>query len=135
MHLKLIYYFAWFDYFLPTGYFSWKISVSQFICFHSMFVAKSNHGLVVKNNNQHRIHYIHIWSYFIGLELVITTGKIRYGDSNFVLNRSFEIEAGRWKGVSRENRICKQYQLKMIKDVTHWLVRCDCWAEFTAFLV
>ena len=31
----------------------------------------------------------------------------------------FEIEAGRWKGVPRENRICKQCQLSEIEDVTH----------------
>jgi hypothetical protein len=31
----------------------------------------------------------------------------------------FEVEAGRWKGVPRENRICKQCQLSEIEDVTH----------------
>ena len=29
----------------------------------------------------------------------------------------FEIEVGRWKGVPRENRICKQCQLSEIEDV------------------
>ena len=47
----------------------------------------------------------------------------------------FEIEAGRWKGVPRENRICKQCQLSEIEDVTHWLLRCESQADSTALLV
>ena len=47
----------------------------------------------------------------------------------------FETECGRWKCVSRENRNCKQCQLNVIKDVMHWLLRCDCQAEPTALLV
>ena len=41
----------------------------------------------------------------------------------------FEIEAGRWKGMPRENIICKQCQLSEIEDVTHWLLRCESQAD------
>ena len=47
----------------------------------------------------------------------------------------FEIEAGRWKGVPRENRLSKQCQLSKIEDVTHWLLRCESQANSTALLV
>ena len=37
----------------------------------------------------------------------------------------FEIEAGRWRGVAREERVCKLCDSGEVEDVGHWLMRCE----------
>ena len=40
-----------------------------------------------------------------------------------------EIETGRWRGVSREERLCKNCQSGEVEDVEHLLLRCMAMAE------
>ena len=38
---------------------------------------------------------------------------------------SFQIETGRWKGVPREERVCRECEMtEEIEDCNHWLLRC-----------
>ena len=39
----------------------------------------------------------------------------------------FQIETGRWKGVTRHERICKECDSGEVEDVEHWLMRCEAW--------
>jgi hypothetical protein len=39
----------------------------------------------------------------------------------------FEIETERWRGVSREERVCKLCDSGEVEDVGHWLMRCEAW--------
>ena len=39
---------------------------------------------------------------------------------------AFQIEVGRWKGVEREERVCKEYNSGEVEDVCHWMLRCQC---------
>ena len=39
----------------------------------------------------------------------------------------FQIEVGRWQGVDREERVCKDCQCQEVEDVCHWLIRCPAW--------
>ena len=39
----------------------------------------------------------------------------------------FQIETGRWRGVAREDRVCKECGKREIEDVEHWLLRCEKW--------
>ena len=39
----------------------------------------------------------------------------------------FEIETGRWRGVAREERVCKLCDSGEVEDVGHWLMRCEAW--------
>ena len=36
-----------------------------------------------------------------------------------------EVETGRWRGVSREERVCKNCQSEKVEDVEHLLMRCS----------
>ena len=40
---------------------------------------------------------------------------------------AFQIETGRWRGVAREDRICKECGKGEVEDVEHWLLRCETW--------
>ena len=40
---------------------------------------------------------------------------------------AFQVEVGRWRGVKREERICKECQSGEIEDVCHWLLQCPAW--------
>ena len=40
-----------------------------------------------------------------------------------------EIETGRWRGVKREERFCKNCQSGEVENVEHWLLRCTGMAE------
>ena len=40
---------------------------------------------------------------------------------------AFQVETGRWQGVKREGRLCKECTRNEVKDVTHWLLRCPAW--------
>jgi len=40
-----------------------------------------------------------------------------------------ELERGRWRGVKRENRICKQCSLGEVEDLHHFLLKCPCYSE------
>ena len=43
---------------------------------------------------------------------------------------AFQVEVGRWRGVKREERICKECQSGEIEDVCHWLLQCPAWDHF-----
>ena len=36
---------------------------------------------------------------------------------------AFQVEVGRWRGVKRDERICKECQSGEVEDVYHWLLR------------
>ena len=40
---------------------------------------------------------------------------------------AFQIETGRWRGVAREERVCKECESGKIEDAEHWLLRCEAW--------
>ena len=40
-------------------------------------------------------------------------------------SNSLEIERGRWKGISRENRLCNQCDSKVVEDEVHFLLICS----------
>ena len=37
---------------------------------------------------------------------------------------AFPIEMGRWQGVERNKRTCKECQSEEVEDVCHWLLQC-----------
>ena len=40
----------------------------------------------------------------------------------------FQIETGRWKGVPRKERVCRECEMtEEIEDCNHWLLRCPQW--------
>ena len=39
----------------------------------------------------------------------------------------FQIETGRPRGVTRQERICKECDSGEVEDVEHWLMRCEAW--------
>ena len=40
---------------------------------------------------------------------------------------SLMIESGRWQGLPREKRRCRECHLGKIENVPHWLLACDAW--------
>ena len=42
---------------------------------------------------------------------------------------AFQIEVGRWQGVQREERVCKECQTESeeVQDVCYWMLRCPAW--------
>ena len=38
-----------------------------------------------------------------------------------------QVEMGRWRGVKREERTCKECNSSEVEDVSHWLLRCLTW--------
>ena len=40
---------------------------------------------------------------------------------------AFQIETGRWHGLVREDRVCKECGKGEVEDVEHWLLRCEKW--------
>ena len=40
---------------------------------------------------------------------------------------AIQVEVGRWRGVKREEKICKECQSGEVEDVCHWLLRCPAW--------
>ena len=40
---------------------------------------------------------------------------------------AFQIETGRWRGVIREERVCKECESGEIEDAEHRLLRCEAW--------
>ena len=40
---------------------------------------------------------------------------------------AFQVELGRWYGVRREDRMCKECNSGEVEDVVHWLLRCVVW--------
>ena len=40
---------------------------------------------------------------------------------------AFQIEVGRWQGVDREERICRECQCQEVEDICHWLIQCPAW--------
>ena len=38
-----------------------------------------------------------------------------------------QVEMGRWRGVKREDRTCKECNSGEVEDVEHWLMRCPAW--------
>ena len=40
---------------------------------------------------------------------------------------AFQVETGRWQGVKREDRLCKECTRNEVEDVMHWLLRCPAW--------
>ena len=47
----------------------------------------------------------------------------------------FQIEMGRWQGVERERRICKECESEEIEDVCHWLLQCPTWEHLRIPLI
>ena len=39
----------------------------------------------------------------------------------------FQVETGRWQGVKREDRVCKEFDSGELEDVTH--LRCSVWSS------
>ena len=39
----------------------------------------------------------------------------------------FQIEIGRWKGIARDERICKECESGEVEYVSHWLMKCPAW--------
>ena len=39
----------------------------------------------------------------------------------------FQIEMGRWHGLKREERVCKECDSGEVEDVCHWLLQCSAW--------
>ena len=39
----------------------------------------------------------------------------------------FQMEMGRWHGLKREERVCKECDSREVEDVVHWLIRCPAW--------
>ena len=39
----------------------------------------------------------------------------------------FEIETGRWRGVAKEESVCKLCDSGEVEDVGYWLMRCEAW--------
>ena len=46
-----------------------------------------------------------------------TSIKLRGGTAGF------QIETGRWRGVTRQDRICKECDSAEVEDASHWLMR------------
>ena len=42
---------------------------------------------------------------------------------------ALEVETGRWRGVSREGRVCRNRRSEEVENVEHWLLRCTGMAE------
>ena len=40
---------------------------------------------------------------------------------------AFQIKVGRWQGVTRDDRVCKECQSGEVEDVCHWLLQCPAW--------
>ena len=40
---------------------------------------------------------------------------------------AFQIEMGRWHGMKREERVCKECDIGEVEDVCHWLLQCSAW--------
>ena len=40
---------------------------------------------------------------------------------------AFQMEVGRWQGVTRDDRVCKECQSGEVEDVCHWLPQCPAW--------
>ena len=48
---------------------------------------------------------------------------------------AFQIEVGRWQGVERKERTCKECQSEEVEDVCHWLFQCPAWDHLRRPLV
>ena len=42
---------------------------------------------------------------------------------------AFQMETGRWQGVKREDRVCKECNSGEVEDVTHGFLRCTAWSS------
>ena len=42
---------------------------------------------------------------------------------------ALEVETGRWRGVGREGRVCRNCRSEEVENVEHWLLRCAGMAE------
>ena len=40
---------------------------------------------------------------------------------------TFQIEMGRWHGLKREERVCKECVSGEVEDVCYWLLQCSAW--------
>ena len=38
---------------------------------------------------------------------------------------ALEVETGRWQGVKREERVCRNFRSEEVRNVEHWLLRCS----------
>ena len=41
----------------------------------------------------------------------------------------FQIEMGRWHGLKREERVCKECDSGEVEDVCYWLLQCSAWGH------
>ena len=47
----------------------------------------------------------------------------------------FQMETGRWHGLKREGRVCKECDSGEVEDVVHWLIRCPAWIGYREALL
>ena len=40
-----------------------------------------------------------------------------------------EVETGRWRGVEREERVCRECSVDEIEDTCHWMISCPAWSN------
>ena len=43
---------------------------------------------------------------------------------------AFQIEMGKWHGLKREERVCKECGSGEVEDVCHWLLQYSAWNSF-----
>ena len=72
--------------------------------------------------------------------LLAIDGKARWVDVNCKSQRrilaklrggtaALRMETGRWGGLKREERLCKQCRLEEVEDEEHFLLRCEGWTQ------
>ena len=55
--------------------------------------------------------------------------KLRGGTAHF------EIETGRWRGLEREERVCRECSNGTIEDTCHWMMTCPTWGNLRQPLI
>ena len=48
---------------------------------------------------------------------------------------ALQIEVGRWHGMKREERVCKECDSGEVEDVFHWLLQCSAWDHLRQLLL
>ena len=84
---------------------------------------------------------IHTWNNGLRMHACVSSRHIRISDCAGLRQRAdrgmmikliggtaaFQIETGRWHGVVREDRVCKECGKGEVEDVEQWLLRCEKW--------
>ena len=48
---------------------------------------------------------------------------------------AFQMKVGKWQGVARDDRVCKECQSGEVEDVCHWLLQCPAWDHIRRLLL